>query len=113
MQTVHHLTPPEISLLINATGLLAFLSFAYTGKLSDIYGRKGFIIAFNLIAPIGTILYYTLPGNWFILFYFIQLQAGFVLSVVNGAYFGECFPTSFRSTAIGWFEAVRLLPMDI
>ena len=47
-----------------------------------------------------------IPGKWFILFFVLVMLSAFVLATVSSAYFGECFPISFRSTAISWLGMV-------
>ena len=51
------------------------------------------------IAPVGVILFFNLPGLWFLVFFFLQMFSGFALSSLLATYFTELFPTSFRSTA--------------
>uniref|UniRef100_A0A7S2WF51 Major facilitator superfamily (MFS) profile domain-containing protein n=1 Tax=Mucochytrium quahogii TaxID=96639 RepID=A0A7S2WF51_9STRA len=108
MQEKHGYRPYQVSIMVLVSGIFAFVSFSIAGRMSDRYGRKLFILTFMTVSIFGVIGFYQAPGNAVILFYFIQLQAGFVLMVVSNAYFGECFPTSSRATAQSFLKVVSV-----
>uniref|UniRef100_A0A7S3PFS4 Major facilitator superfamily (MFS) profile domain-containing protein n=1 Tax=Aplanochytrium stocchinoi TaxID=215587 RepID=A0A7S3PFS4_9STRA len=109
MQELHGLSPHDISMIIFVSGVGAILCFTLAGKLSDKYGRKPLLIGFKTLLTASIVLYYTVPGKWFIVFLILIMQSTFVLATVSATYFGECFPTSFRSTAIAWLGVVFTL----
>jgi len=103
LQEVHGLTPPKVAVLVFTIGLMSFVSFTLAGRMSDKIGRKLFLVVFGTISTFGTFFFFISRSWVFIIFFFAQVQSGFVLMVVSNVFFAECFPTVVRSTAQSLF----------
>merc|ERR1719450_1623470 len=53
------------------------------------------------VCPIGVLMFYNAPGNYYLPFYLLQMMSGFALNVLQTTFFAETFPASHRCTANG------------
>jgi MFS family permease len=107
LQEVHGFSPPEVTTLFLAGGLLAIAANPAAGILSDRFGRRRVLIVGLLTNAICVVCFYNTAGAVVVLAW-ILLEFTFMgCDVLFGALGSELFPTSYRSTA----SAVRMMTL--
>lgn len=105
LQDERGLSPEQTSCLTVSSGLLAMIIFPLLGRASDAFGRRALLSVFFAVGPLGVLVFYNVPGHWYLLCYPIQMMCGFALSVLTATFFAELFPASHRCTATGTLSA--------
>ncbi|HVP84683.1 MAG TPA: MFS transporter [Rhizomicrobium sp.] len=100
LQTTHHYSPGQVSLLFVAGGLLSVIGNIAAGRLSDRLGRKRTLFVTTLIGGAGFALFYSGIGGWILPVLWVLALFGFLSSdALAAGYPSEIFPTAYRATA--------------
>jgi predicted MFS family arabinose efflux permease len=105
----HGWAPWQFSAMVIGGGLLGIAGNVAAGRLSDRVGRRlvGFV-AYGLY-PVGAIALYQGPSQTILLAWIVLVFFGTAGDVVTRAVSSEVFPTSHRSTAMGWMILLQSL----
>jgi putative MFS transporter len=109
VERVHGWAPWQFSVMVIGGGLLGILGNVVAGRLSDRVGRRtvGFV-AYGLY-PVGALALYRGPSETIALAWIVLVFVGTAGDVVTRAVSSEVFPTSHRSTAMGWMIGLQSL----
>ncbi len=109
VEQVHGWKPWEFSAMVIGGGLLGIVGNVVAGRLSDRIGRRavGFV-AYGLY-PVGAVVLYQGPSETILLGWIVLTFFGTAGDVVTRAVSSEVFPTSHRSTAMGWMILLQSL----
>jgi MFS family permease len=100
LQTTHHYTPGQVSLLFVAGGVLSVIGNIAAGRVSDRLGRKRTLFVTTLIAGCGFAVFYSGIGGWILPVLWVVALFGFLSSdALAAGYPSEIFPTAYRATA--------------
>ncbi len=100
LQTTHHYTPGQVSLLFVAGGLLSVIGNVAAGRWSDRLGRKRTLFFTTLIGGAGFAVFYSGIGGWILPVLWVVALFGFLSGdALASGYSSEIFPTAYRATA--------------
>jgi MFS family permease len=100
LQTTHHYTPGQVTLVFLFGGLCSVIGNVIAGRVSDRVGRKRMLFFTTAVAGGGFALFYSGIGGWILPLFWIVALFGFLSSEALGAgYPSEIFPTAYRATA--------------
>jgi len=99
LQTTHHYTPGQVSLLFVAGGVLSVIGNIAAGRVSDRLGRKRTLFITTLIGGGGFALFYSGIDGWALPVLWVVALFGFLSSdALASGYPSEIFPTAYRAT---------------
>ena len=99
LQELHQYSPGEVSTLFLVAGGAAIFGNIMAGKVSDRVGRRPTIAVVVVVNSAAFITFYNSGGLVLPIAWVLALFTYFAGEVVIGAFSGELFPTSCRSTA--------------
>lgn len=100
LQTTHHYTPGQVSILFVVGGFVSVIGNVTAGRLSDRLGRKRTLFVTALIGGAGFALFYSGIGGWILPILWVVALFGFLSSdALAAGYPSEIFPTAYRTTA--------------
>lgn len=100
LQTTHHYSPGQVSILFVTGGLFSVAGNIAAGRLSDRLGRKRMLFITTLIGGAGFALFYSGIGGWILPPLWVLALFGFLSAdALTAGYPSEIFPTAYRATA--------------
>lgn len=110
LQTTHHYSPGQVTLLFLFGGIVSVVGQLASGRISDRVGRKRMLFATTLIAGVGYALFYCGIGGWILPVLWIVALFGFLSSdALAAGYPSEIFPTAYRATTTTLRYSVYIL----
>ena len=107
VQTVHGWRPWQYSLMVISGGLLGMAGNVVGGRLADRLGRRWVGLAAYGLYPASVAAFYHGPAWALVLAWVFIVFLGTAGDVVTRALSTELFPTSHRSTAMGWLTLLQ------
>lgn len=109
VQSVHGWEPWRYSVMVIGGGLLGIIGNVIAGRLADRIGRRWVgLTAFGLY-PLGVAAFYLGPSQGLVVAWVFIVFFGTAGDVVMRAVASELFPTSHRTTAMGWLTLLQTI----
>lgn len=111
-----HWTAVEASTLLLVSSGIGYFFYLIGGVLGEAVGRREVLIVTGaLTAPLNLLFMFVQGNGWpiWLLYFFIYQVTNGTWSGAGYAYWGECFPTRCRGTAIGFLGAMFALGLII
>lgn len=109
VEQVHGWKPWQFSAMVIGGGLLGIAGNVVAGRVSDRVGRRAVGFVSYGLYPIGAIALYQGPSQTILPAWILLVFFGTAGDVVTRAVSSEVFPTSHRSTAMGWMILLQSL----
>jgi len=110
LQTTHHYSPGQVTLLFLFGGLASVIGNVIAGRVSDRIGRKRTLFIATAVGGMGFAVFYSGIGGWVLPVAWVVALFGFLSGDALAAGFpSEIFPTAYRATTTTLRYAVNIL----